>query len=374
MENLKRSDRPEAHLLYSGGKPPGDAVRFLKEDVTLKALPLQQLEAEARQQSQIVIVDVVGMDDAALGRLAAWRWSPSGLGAPLILIVDEESRRQVIRRGLNEGANLVRRPLDQTDLQSLLRQLSLRRYGPQSSETQGARQALYAAFPPQAVGLLAGDQMLDEVFGALASGGRFSAAGVAERSAAVIDCLGKTGLSDWVVAVREHHDSTYQHCLLVTGTLLSIGHHLRMRRSDLGRLAVGGVLHDLGKADIPLAILDKPAALTPHEIAVMRSHPLNGVERLEGVAGVTPEIVALVRDHHEYLDGSGYPNGIAGDEISDFVRLLTIADIFAALIEKRAYKPTMLAADAIGIMTGMKDQIDQAFLWAAGPVLRDVRP
>ena len=372
MESLKRSDLPSARLLHTGWKPPSDAVHLLKDDVALTTQPLHLVEGAGTPRSQIVIVDTVGMDDAGFGRLAAWCWSTTGLVSPLILIVDDDSRREVIRRGLNEGANLVRRPLNQEQLQALLRQLSKQRFGPPGAAASAARQAHYSSFPQQAIGLKAGDQVLDGIFGAWESGERFSASDIVERSTAVIDCLGSTGLSDWVGAVRMHHDSTYQHCLLVTGTLLAIGHHLKMRRSDLGRLAVGGLLHDLGKADIPLAILDKPSALTPHEIAVMRSHPLAGVERLSGMSGMTEEIISLVRDHHEMLDGSGYPNGIAADEISDFVRLLTIADIYAALIERRAYKPPLQAAEAIGIMQGMRDQIDQAFLAAVTPVLRDV--
>jgi putative nucleotidyltransferase with HDIG domain len=373
MRSLQNSELPSAKLLHMGGKPPSDAVRFLKDDAALSTLPLQKLEAEAAPRSEIVIVDVVGMDEAALGRLAAWRWSPSGLVAPLILIVDDETRREVIRRGLNEGANLIRRPLDQAQLQMLIRQLSMRQIGPAEAGPPGARQARYDAFPRQAAGLQAGDLMLDGIFGAWATGEGVNAAEIMQRSSALIDCLGQAGLSDWVVAVRAHHDSTYQHCLLVTGTLVAIGHALKMRRSDLGRLALGGLLHDIGKADIPLTILDKPAALTPHELAVMRSHPLAGVERLAKVSGITPDVVALVRDHHELIDGSGYPNGIAGDEIGDFVRLLTIADIYAALIERRSYKQPLSAADAIDVLKSMKDQIDQAFLAAITPVLRDVR-
>jgi len=82
-----------------------------------------------------------------------------------------------------------------------------------------------------------------------------------------------------------------------------------------------------------LLILDKPDRLDPGEEEIMRSHPVIGYELLKNIEDITPEILDGVRHHHEYLDGSGYPDALTAPEISDLVRLLTISDIFAALIE-----------------------------------------
>ena len=75
---------------------------------------------------------------------------------------------------------------------------------------------------------------------------------------------------------------------------------------------------------------------------------------MKGVSGISPEILDGVRHHHEYLDGSGYPDGLAGSQISDLVRLLTISDIFAALVESRPYRPPMARQDAYQILCGME--------------------
>ena len=87
-----------------------------------------------------------------------------------------------------------------------------------------------------------------------------------------------------------------------------------------------------------LGILDKSGPLTPEEMEEMRQHPRRGFEALATQGGFPPEMLGVVLHHHEFLDGTGYPDGLNGKEISDIVRLTTIVDIYAALVEKRAYR------------------------------------
>ena len=89
-----------------------------------------------------------------------------------------------------------------------------------------------------------------------------------------------------------------------------------------------------------------------------------GYELLKGLPGITPEILDGVRHHHEYLDGSGYPDGLTAAKISDLVRLLTIADIFAALIESRPYRPQMSRQDAYKVLCGMDGKLERALVKA----------
>ena len=89
-----------------------------------------------------------------------------------------------------------------------------------------------------------------------------------------------------------------------------------------------------------------------------------GYDLLKGVSGISPEILDGVRHHHEYLDGSGYPDGLAGSQISDLVRLLTISDIFAALVESRPYRPPMPRQDAYQILCGMEGKLEGALVKA----------
>src|SRR4029079_8794258 len=111
-------------------------------------------------------------------------------------------------------------------------------------------------------------------------------------------------LSCWIDAVRKHHSQTYQHCLLVTGVATAFGQHLGLSQVDRSRLAFAGMLHDIGKARVPVTILEKPSPLDRDEMAVMRLHPEYGLEALKGAAELQPEMRDIVIHHHEYLDGS----------------------------------------------------------------------
>jgi HD-GYP domain-containing protein (c-di-GMP phosphodiesterase class II) len=133
---------------------------------------------------------------------------------------------------------------------------------------------------------------------------------------------------------------------------------------DVKRLGIAATLHDIGKARIPLLILDKPDRLDPGEEEIMRSHPVIGYELLKDIGDITPEILDGVRHHHEYLDGSGYPDGLKAPEISDLVRLLTISDIFAALIESRPYRPAMPRQNAYKILCGMDGKLEHSLVKA----------
>ena len=96
----------------------------------------------------------------------------------------------------------------------------------------------------------------------------------------------------------------------------------------------------------------------------MRGHPVIGYKMLVKQGGLRPEVLAAVRSHHEYLDGSGYPDGLKDAEIGDIVRMITICDIYAALIERRSYKPPMAPDQAYGMLVLMGTKLDAALVRA----------
>jgi HD-GYP domain-containing protein (c-di-GMP phosphodiesterase class II) len=139
---------------------------------------------------------------------------------------------------------------------------------------------------------------------------------------------------------------------------------IKVPNADVKRLGLAATLHDIGKAGIPLSILDKPGRLDQSEEEFMKRHPVIGCELLKDLPGISPEILDGVRHHHEYLDGSGYPDALTAPEISDLVRLLTISDIFAALIESRPYRPAMPRQDAYNILCAMDGKLERSLVRA----------
>jgi putative nucleotidyltransferase with HDIG domain len=207
-------------------------------------------------------------------------------------------------------------------------------------------------------GISAGVGALQRIFASAVSGVPVDLNMVESAGETVVSHIEAEGLARWIDVVRHHHSLTYQHCLLVTGVAVTFGRQLGFSNADKRRLAFAGLLHDIGKARIPVALLEKPSPLEGEEIAAMRQHALLGLEALQGVPGLDPDMLDMVVHHHEYLDGSGYPHGLAGSELSDLVRLITIADVFGALIERRAYKAPLSSEAAYQILENMGPKLD----------------
>jgi HD-GYP domain-containing protein (c-di-GMP phosphodiesterase class II) len=166
------------------------------------------------------------------------------------------------------------------------------------------------------------------------------------------------GLDDWIDALDDHHDYSFRHSMFVCGSLTYFAHAMGIRGAELDGLTLGGLLHDIGKCHIPLEILDKPGKLDAREWDAMKLHPVYSRDILCHENDLSADIVAMAAYHHEKLDGTGYPDGLSGAQINDHIRLTAIADVYSALIDKRAYKGSMSSEAALDIMATMKDELD----------------
>ncbi|MGJ5136912.1 HD-GYP domain-containing protein [Bradyrhizobium oligotrophicum] len=210
----------------------------------------------------------------------------------------------------------------------------------------------------------AGASCIASMFAAVLGGTAIDVEETRRAGKRIADCIAENGLSDWLATVRRHHEGTYQHCLLVTGITVDFGLSLGVHSSDLERLYMAAMFHDIGKAKIPLTILDKPGRLDVKERTLVETHPVAGYDALKDNAAITDEVLKAVRNHHEFLDGSGYPDGLMADNIPDLTRILTISDIFSALIEFRSYKPVMTREKAYEILQGMEGKLEKPLIGA----------
>jgi putative nucleotidyltransferase with HDIG domain len=209
---------------------------------------------------------------------------------------------------------------------------------------------------------------LDAMFADLVAGGRgLDLQRARDTTHQIVGSVAAIGLTAWIDDVRRHHQGTFQHCLLVAGLAVDFGMSLNFTGTDLLNLGLAATLHDIGKAAISLDILDKPGALDAQERAIVERHPMIGYESVKYLEGLPTDVRNAVRDHHEFLDGSGYPNALRGGAIGDVTRMVTIADVFAALIERRSYAPQMPRPDALRVLGDMAGKLEQPLVAAFEP-------
>jgi putative nucleotidyltransferase with HDIG domain len=138
--------------------------------------------------------------------------------------------------------------------------------------------------------------------------------------------------------LAEKDESTEEHTRRVALLAVQVGEELGLAPGRLRALAIGGLLHDIGKLSVPEAILKKPGALDDDEFEIIRKHPEWGYKLLRELGGFSDAIRELVRSHHERLDGKGYPRGLDARRLDLDARILTVCDVYDALVSPRVYR------------------------------------
>src|SRR5665213_3260132 len=152
------------------------------------------------------------------------------------------------------------------------------------------------------------------------------------------------------VRLADKDEYTERHTRRVALLAVQVGEQLGLSANRLRTLAIGGLVHDIGKLSVPDTILKKPAALDEDEYEVVQGHPEWGNKLLSELGGFSQAVRHLVRDHHERLDGAGYPRGLSAEEIDLDTRILTVCDVYDALISKRVYRPAWTHEDAMALL------------------------
>ena len=178
------------------------------------------------------------------------------------------------------------------------------------------------------------------------------------------------------VTLAEKDTYTERHTRRVALRAVQVGDELGLSRGRLRTLAIGGLVHDIGKLSIPDAILRKPGPLDDDEYAVVREHAERGYRLLHELGGFGQAVRDLVRDHHERIDGRGYPRGLRGDELSLDARILAVCDVYDALISKRVYRDAWSPEAALAYLreqsgTGFDARCVEALARVVGAEVRE---
>jgi HD-GYP domain-containing protein (c-di-GMP phosphodiesterase class II) len=188
----------------------------------------------------------------------------------------------------------------------------------------------------------------------------------------LVEAVQSGNFKELLSGVKGHDNYSYVHSMRVATFLTLFGDHLGIKGDDMNILATGGVLHDVGKMMIPHQVLNKPGKLDDDELVVMRSHVTETINFLENTHGIPRGVTIIGAQHHEKLDGTGYPYGLKGTELNELARIACIIDIFSALTDRRCYKPAMSPVKAMEIMEDMADgHMDRHFLNAFKELLLD---
>ncbi len=165
-----------------------------------------------------------------------------------------------------------------------------------------------------------------------------------------------------LVRLKEKDRYTYLHSVAVCALMINFARHLGLDPQEVEDMGVAGLLHDVGKVAVSDDILNKPGALSKGEMRSVRGHPLAGHRLLENSPGAPDLALELCLRHHEKIDGSGYPGGLKGDELSLAARMGAICDVYDAVTSNRPYKQAWTPCEALTEMQKWEGHFDPALL------------
>ncbi len=173
-----------------------------------------------------------------------------------------------------------------------------------------------------------------------------------------------------VVRLKRRDEYTYMHSVAVCALMLSQGRELGLEGEELRQAGMAGMLHDLGKACIPLEILNKPGKLTDAEFTIVKTHPARGHALLKQTGSASDTVLDVCLHHHEKIDGSGYPHGLSSEQITRIAKMGAVCDVYDAVTSERPYKSGWDPAEALRHMAQWKGHFDayalQALVRAVG--------
>lgn len=296
-----------------------------------------------------IIVDIDLADIETVRLVRRQLEEPALRGQPRDFIIDPHMHRAKVQAHALDATKILTRPLGTEAMLTTLRAAAARRFQDSLASGSTAIQT----------GVSEAHQILMQVFEGVGQGAGPTFNDIVAHEDDITKGLQHTNLQGWIDLVREHHSHSYRHCLFVTGFSGAFGSYLGLSLGDQVRLARAAMMHDVGKAFTPIAILDKPGKLTEDELVVMRRHPRQGYNYLAQQSGFTSDDLDVALHHHEMLDGSGYPDRLSGSAISDMVRMVTVVDVFAALVEDRPYRPAMKPTEALAVLHHMGHKLDR---------------
>nr|WP_198982713.1 HD-GYP domain-containing protein [Herbaspirillum sp. ASV7] len=167
-----------------------------------------------------------------------------------------------------------------------------------------------------------------------------------------------------IIRIKRADEYTYLHSIAVCTMMVALGRTLGLDDKACQQAGLAGFLHDVGKAFIPLALLNKPDRLTDQEYRIIQRHPALGHAYLQGLVGVPDYVLEVCLHHHEKMDGTGYPSRQQGQQISLYARMAAVCDVYDAVTSHRVYKAAWDPADSLSRMASWQGHFDRTIFLA----------
>jgi HD-GYP domain-containing protein (c-di-GMP phosphodiesterase class II) len=186
---------------------------------------------------------------------------------------------------------------------------------------------------------LASKAAVTSMFQEARMGNAVDAAGVSELVEEISNSVARNSSALISLArLKTADDYTYMHSVAVCGMMIALARQLKLSEAEVRSAGVAGLLHDVGKMLVPLAVLNKPGKLTDAEFAIVRDHPVRGHAFLVSSQNIDPMALDVCLHHHEKVDGTGYPERLKGDAISLYAKMGAVCDVYDAITSNRPYK------------------------------------
>ena len=217
-----------------------------------------------------------------------------------------------------------------------------------------------------------GKQAVMSMFQEARMGNAIDAAGAQEMVQSISESVGRNANALISLArLKTADDYTYMHSVAVCAMMVALARQLNLDEAQVRSAGLAGLLHDLGKASMPMNVLNKPGKLTDAEFSIIRTHPTEGHKMLLASRGVDPIAIDVCLHHHEKVDGTGYPDKLAGEAISLFSRMAAVCDVYDAITSNRPYKAGWDPAESLKKMAEWSNghfdpKIFQAFVKSLG--------
>ena len=353
---------PEILFVHDGGGLEGPALKALGSVYPLRICKLGEAAAHLTSET-LAVVFCVDLSSPETVRDIRKSFIDAATQAPRIFILPNSDRRSIVQAYSAGAHQLLIAPVSVASAEEVIGPLVNR-----SAESLWGRLT-----DVQQSALRISLKLFEDTHASSLRGEGLDRDSVTRACNSVITAVSHQEFPSLLDALRSHHNYTFRHSMFVTGTLVSFCDLLGFCQEDISRATTAGLLHDIGKMVTPNTILDKPSRLDPGEMAIMRGHVTAGGDILSRHGDWPADVVHAVVHHHERLDGGGYCHGLSGAAITDLTRMVSIADVFSALIDKRAYKPAMSGRDAYQIMLKAEGHLDMDLVAAFEPIAFSIK-